>query len=89
MALSRIAIILSILLTLKWVIGIQVIVNRDIDDYWTKRANFIREEESVAFGGDVPLQKNEFLMNYTLMSAKFMEIDEGSFLLVYLIDYLD
>ncbi|XP_043465579.1 adenosine deaminase 2-like [Leptopilina heterotoma] len=77
MALSRIAITLSILLTLKWVIGIPVIVNRDIDDYWSKRANFIREEESVAFGGDVPLQKNEFLMNYTLMSAKFMEIDEG------------
>lgn len=82
MTLSRIAFVLSILLGIKWVIGIPaapLVVTREIDDYWTKRANFIREEESASFGGDVPLQKNEFLANLTLMSAKNKEINEGLF----------
>ncbi|XP_051167202.1 adenosine deaminase 2-like [Leptopilina boulardi] len=77
MTLSRHSIVLSFLFAIKYINANPVIVTREIDDYWTKRADFIREEENFAFGGDVPLQKDEFLTNFNLMSAKKNEIEEG------------
>ena len=71
---------LAVLLSCNWVIGIfiELVEARGIGDYWLKRAYLIREENRISFGGDIPLTENEMLTNYTLMSAKVKEIDEGS-----------
>ena len=73
---------IAILLCLNWVIDscIPLVIARQIGDYWTKRAELIREEENLSFGGDLILNENELLANHTLMSAKLKEIEEGLFI---------
>ena len=77
---------LAILLCLNWVIDsyITLVIAQGIGEYWTKRAELIREEVNLSFGGDLILNENELLANHTLMSAKLKEIDEGLFLFEYL-----
>ena len=72
-----------ILLSLNCAIGNCVPpVARGIQDYWTKRADLIQEEENLSFGGDLILSEDERLANQALMSAKIKEIEEGLFLYI-------
>ena len=72
--------IVSILMGLNLMIGVPLVDSRGIGDYyWKSRAALLQAEENIAFGGDLNLGEDEILANDTLMSAKFKEIDEGSF----------
>ena len=72
--------IFTILLSLNFIIGVPYVAGRGIDNiFWKSRAALIQAEENIAFGGDLHLGADEIIANHTLMSAKFKEIDEGSF----------
>lgn len=46
-------------------------------DYWTKRAALITEEERNSLGGNLSLDPRERLANDLLLTLKRKEIDDG------------
>lgn len=46
-------------------------------DYWSERAKFIENEESLAFGSQLVLSAKEILVNKYLMVAKWQELADG------------
>nr|XP_022918643.1 adenosine deaminase 2-like [Onthophagus taurus] len=53
------------------------VAGADVDDYWAKRDEFIKQEESRMVGNKIELNEIEKIVNGILMEYKWKEFDEG------------
>ena len=58
------------------------------EDYWSERAKFLLDEQSVEFGSDLKIRKIEKVVNQEIMKEKQREIDEGKYLFSILLQFL-